>query len=70
MSISQNFPTSDSASLAKEVAKLIAQVEKDYQNAINQTYLELSEKTFKSLRRALPITKQKLDWNRSVCLRV
>jgi len=44
--------------------KLVASTEKDYQIGLNDLYAELSEKTFKTLRRTLPVHKQKLDWNR------
>lgn len=38
-----------------------------YQSTLNDTYHNMGEKTFKSLRRALPLTRQKLDWDK-VCL--
>lgn len=31
---------------------------------MNETYQEMGEKTFKGLRRALPLTRQKLDWDK------
>ncbi len=35
-----------------------------YQISLNETYQEMGEKTFKGLRRALPLTRQKLDWDK------
>ena len=32
--------------------------------SLNEAYHDLGEKTFKGLRRALPMTRQKLDWER------
>jgi capping protein alpha len=32
--------------------------------AINDSYSELSENTFKELRRALPYTRNKVDWHK------
>ncbi|KAJ7212196.1 F-actin-capping protein subunit alpha [Mycena pura] len=48
-------------------AKILAQIgneEGRYETSLNDTYTEMGEKTFKSLRRALPLTRQKLDWDR------
>jgi capping protein alpha len=49
---------------------LIEKEESSYQNALNDTYHDMGEKTFKGLRRALPLTRQKLDWDKVqyVCL--
>jgi len=35
-----------------------------YQSSLNDTYHDMGEKTFKGLRRALPMTRQKLDWDK------
>lgn len=43
--------------------KAILQAESAYQTAVNSAYMELGDDTFKQLRRALPVTKQKIDWN-------
>lgn len=51
---------------AKDVLKSISTFEREYQLSLNEAYAELGDSTFKDLRRALPVTKQKLDWNRSV----
>ena len=63
LELASPLPT-DPAALAKEVLKKISTAEKDYQTRLNEAYAELSDKTFKELRRALPVHKQKLDWNR------
>lgn len=49
---------------ASAVSKHIASAEQEYQRALNIAYSDLSEQTFKSLRRALPLTKQKVDWDK------
>jgi hypothetical protein len=55
----------DVASTSKVFA-LIEDEESKYQNALNDTYHDMGENTFKGLRRALPLTRQKLDWDK-VC---
>ncbi|KAK7690305.1 hypothetical protein QCA50_006962 [Cerrena zonata] len=56
-------PTS-AASSASKVFALIEDEESKYQNTLNDAYQEMSEKTFKGLRRALPMTRSKLDWDK------
>lgn len=48
---------------ASQIVKAISQAESAYQTAVNSAYMELGDSTFKQLRRALPVTKQKIDWN-------
>ncbi|KAI0771151.1 F-actin capping protein alpha subunit [Trametes elegans] len=52
------------ASAAAKVFALIEAEEGKYQASLNDTYAEMGEKTFKGLRRALPMTRSKLDWDR------
>ncbi|KAH9999617.1 F-actin capping protein alpha subunit [Russula compacta] len=62
------LPTSITASSpdasAKKVLALIADQEGAYQESLGDTYHGMGEKTFKGLRRALPLTRQKLDWDK------
>ncbi|KAI0357385.1 F-actin capping protein alpha subunit [Trametes cingulata] len=55
---------SGGASAATKVFALIEAEEGKYQASLNETYAEMGEKTFKGLRRALPMTRSKLDWDR------
>ena len=48
---------------ATSVYKQIAKAEGEFQTALNESYAQLSETTFKSLRRALPVTRNKIDWH-------
>ena len=42
--------------------KQILKIENDFQSALNESYGQLSDNTFKALRRALPVTRNRIDW--------
>ncbi|PWZ02594.1 subunits of heterodimeric actin filament capping protein Capz [Testicularia cyperi] len=50
--------------LAKSVVQLIEQYENKYQSSLESTYDKLAEGAFKALRRQLPLTRQKIDWDK------
>ncbi|KAF9527588.1 F-actin capping protein, alpha subunit [Crepidotus variabilis] len=47
-----------------KIFALLEEEEGKLQVSFNETYHEMGEKTFKGLRRALPLTRQKLDWDK------
>lgn len=49
---------------ASEIIKTIAKVEKGWQEELNRGFSRLSEGEFKSLRRQLPVTRQKVEWEK------
>ncbi|KAJ2441647.1 F-actin-capping protein subunit alpha [Coemansia sp. RSA 2424] len=49
---------------AQCVADRIACFEGEFQQAINDGYAQLAEKTFRGLRRTLPVTRNKIDWEK------
>lgn len=55
-----------SANDAKSLIENIKKEESTYQKGINENFATMSEATFKALRRALPVTKSKLDWSKIV----
>ncbi|KAH0545205.1 hypothetical protein FGG08_000659 [Glutinoglossum americanum] len=60
-------PISDrisASSSASDVVRQIAGTEKKYQEELNLAFSALSEGAFKGLRRQLPITRQKIDWDK------
>ena len=53
----------------QSVSKILALIEKkesEHQAALDDKYDEMGEKAFKGLRRTLPLTRQKLDWDISL----
>lgn len=55
-----------SASSASKIFALIEAEESRCQTSLNDAYHEMGEKAFKGLRRALPLTRQKIDWDRTM----
>lgn len=58
--ILQSSPTPSAA----KVLALIESEEGEYQTSLAETYRDMSERTYKSLRRALPMTRSKMDWDK------
>jgi capping protein alpha len=55
---------------AAEVIKAIAAAERKYQEDLNKAFGSLSEGAFKQLRRQLPITRQKIEWEKVASYRL
>ncbi|KAI9224727.1 F-actin-capping protein subunit alpha [Blastocladiella britannica] len=51
-------------STAEAVIKAIKKAESARHKALHSAYADMSEKVFRGLRRALPLTRTKLDWNK------
>ena len=49
--------------IAKAVVEAITQHESSIQGSLEEMYLNMTNQTFKDMRRVLPISKQKMDWS-------
>ena len=52
------------------IAKEMASAEKKYQEELNRGFTNLSEGAFKGLRRQLPVTRQKIEWDKVASYRL
>lgn len=52
------------------VAKAISAAEKRYQDELNRAFRVLGEGSFKELRRALPVTRSKINWASVSAMRI
>jgi len=55
---------SDPKSLSEVLLKQLVKLEQDYQTALEHSYNTMGETTFKALRRVLPITREKIKWEK------
>lgn len=55
---------------APEIVKSIGVSERKYQEELNRAFVGLSEGAFKGLRRQLPVTRQKIEWDRVAGYRI
>lgn len=58
--VTVSVPSGSGAGIAKEISS----AEKKYQEELNKGFVSLSEGTFKGLRRQLPVTRQKIEWDK------
>ena len=59
-----DLPASAARASAPEVLRHIAAAERKYQEELNRGFAALNEGAFKSLRRQLPVTRQKVEWEK------
>jgi len=51
-------------SIAQAALKAVAKAEQQFQESLDSSYRSMGDTTFKALRRALPITRTRIDWNK------
>ena len=61
---SKPVSASISSASATSIVREITVAEKKYQEEVNRGFNNLSEGAFKGLRRQLPITRQKIEWDK------
>ena len=64
--VSLSVPSGTGAGIVREIAS----TEKKYQEELNRSFTSLSEGAFKALRRQLPVTRQKIEWEKVASYRV
>lgn len=57
-------PSASSSAMAIAITKTIAATEHKYHDELNRGFTKLSEGEFKALRRQLPVTRQKVEWEK------
>lgn len=62
--LSSSDDDNDPNAVAAEVVRKIAAVEKAYQLEVNRAFAAMNEDGFKGLRRQLPVTRQKVEWEK------
>ena len=57
------IPSGSEAELASGIEKHIREFETSVQDGLEEMYVCMNEETFKSMRRTLPISRTKMEWN-------
>jgi F-actin capping protein alpha subunit len=65
-SSSASVPSGAGSGIVKEISTN----EKKYQEELNKGFTNLSEGAFKGLRRQLPVTRQKIEWDKVTSYRL
>ncbi|KAK5125063.1 hypothetical protein LTR85_001254 [Meristemomyces frigidus] len=64
MSTSKKVELSSGGGSADAVVREIAKVENKFQEELNRAFTTLAEGSFKGLRRQLPVTRQRVEWEK------
>jgi len=70
MSTSKKLELSNGGGNADAVVREIAKAENKFQEELNRAFTTLAEGSFKGLRRQLPVTRQRMDWEKAQGYRV
>ena len=64
MNTSKKIEISSGTGSADAVVREIAKTENKYQEELNRAFTALAEGSFKGLRRQLPVTRQRVEWDK------
>lgn len=64
MSTSKKLELGSGAGDVESIVREIAKAENKFQEELNRAFVTLAEGSFKSLRRQLPVTRQRVDWEK------
>ena len=53
-----------SGASATDIVKAVAGIERKYQEEVNRAFAGLAEGAFKGLRRQLPVTRMRVEWEK------
>ena len=64
MNTSKKVEISSGTGSADALVREIAKAENKYQEELNRAFTALAEGSFKGLRRQLPVTRQRVEWEK------
>ena len=60
----KHIPETEVEANGAAVVHKVAAIEKQYQEEVNRAFVGMNEGSFKGLRRQLPVTRQRVEWEK------
>ena len=70
MNTSKKIEIDSGSGSADSLVREIAKAENKYQEELNRAFTALAEGSFKGLRRQLPVTRQRVEWDKIAGYRI